>query len=54
LDAPAVEERVRRDEKGVGPVARGSGEGRLDLPTGAGVEDLHLQSEGACSFRHVS
>ena len=54
LDAPAIEERVRRDEQGVGSVARDSGEGRFDLPAGTGVEDLDLQSEGACSFRYVS
>ena len=54
LDAPAVEERVGRDEQGFCPVARDSGEGRLNLPVGAGVEDLNLQSQSACSFRYVS
>ena len=54
LDAPADEERVGGDEEGVGPVAHEGGEGRLDLAAGAGVEDLNLQSEGACRFRYLS
>ena len=54
LDAPAGEEPVGGDEEGIGPVAHEGGEGCLDLAAGAGVEDLNLQSEGACSFRYVS
>src|SRR4029453_8242846 len=54
LDSSGVEEPVGGNEECVGPVARNSGEGRLDLPAGAGVDDLNLQSEGACSFRYVS
>jgi hypothetical protein len=54
LDTPAVEETVGRDEEGVGPVTHEGGEGRLDLAAGASVEDLNLQSDGACSFRYVS
>jgi hypothetical protein len=54
LDGPADEERVRGNEKGVGPVARERGEGRLDFPTGAGFENLNLQSEDACRFPYLS
>src|SRR5262249_38827687 len=54
LDAPAAEERVGGNEESVGPVAHERGEGRLDLAAGAGVDDLNLQSECACGFRHVS
>jgi len=54
LDAPAGEEHVGSNEECVGPVAHEGGEGRLDLAAGAGVEDLNLQSEGACSFRYLS
>src|SRR5262249_21644773 len=54
LDAPADEERVGGDEKGVGPVARKRGEGRLDLGAGAGLEDRNLQCEGTCRFRYLS
>jgi hypothetical protein len=51
LDAPAVEERVGRDEQGFCPVARDSGEGRLNLPAGTGVEDLNLQKQAASIAR---
>jgi len=54
LDAPAVEERVGSNEKCVGAVAHHGDEGRLDLAAGAGVEDLNLQSNGACCFRYLS
>ena len=54
LDSSGVEEPVGGNEECVGPVARNSGEGRLDLPASANVDDLNLQSEGACSFRDVS
>jgi hypothetical protein len=54
LDAPADEECVGSDEQSVGPVAHECGESRLDFAAGAGVEDLNLQSDGACSFRYLS
>ena len=54
LDAPSDEESVGGDEEGDDPVARESGEGRLDLAAGAGVEDRNLQSESACSFWYLS
>ena len=54
LDAPADEERIGGDEEGVGPVTHEGGKGRLDFAAGAGVEDLDLQSDGACSFRYLS
>src|SRR6266436_3016166 len=41
-------------KNGVGPLARESREGRVDLTTGAGVQDLDLQSHGAGSRFHVS
>ena len=53
LDAPAAEERVAGNQESVDPVARESGQGRLDLLAGAGVEDLNLQSDGAGSIRYV-
>jgi hypothetical protein len=49
LDPSADEERIGRDEQGVGPVAHEGGEGRLDFAAGAGVEDLNLQSDSASS-----
>ena len=54
LNTPADEERVGANEKCVGPVAHEGSEGRLDLAAGAGVEDLNLQSDGACRFRYLS
>ena len=54
LDATADEERIGGDEECVGPVARESCEGRLDLAAGAGVKDRNLQSEGVCSFWYLS
>jgi hypothetical protein len=54
LDAPAGEKGVGADEQRVGTVARKSREGPLDLPAGAGVKDLDLQSDGAGSRLHVS
>ena len=54
LDAPSEEEAVRSDKESVGPVAYEGGEGRLDLAAGAGVKDLNLQAEGACSFGYLS
>src|SRR5262249_55618188 len=53
LDAAARKECVAGDDEGVGAVPYEGVEGRLDLPTGTGVEDLYLQSERACSFRYI-
>jgi hypothetical protein len=38
LDTPADKERVGSNEKCIGPLAHEGREGRLDLATGAGVE----------------
>jgi hypothetical protein len=54
LDAAAVEEGIAGNEQGIGLLAHEGGEGRLDLAAGAGVDDVNLQSEGACRFRYVS
>jgi hypothetical protein len=54
LDAPTGEERVRRDEDGVGSLAHKHCEGGIDLATGAGVVKLDLQSKSARSRFHVS
>ena len=54
LDTPAGDEGVRANEQGVGPLAHESCEGRFDLPAGAGLENLDLQSHGASSRFHVS
>jgi hypothetical protein len=40
-------------EKRVGPLARKSFEGHIDLPTGAGVEDLDLLNRPAPNFKSV-
>ena len=45
---------VAADEDGIGPFAHHSCESRVDLPAGAGVEDLDLQPHGAGSRFHVS
>ena len=47
------EERVRTDEQGFGPPARESRERRVDLPAGAGVEDLDVEAERAANDRRV-
>src|SRR5438046_9309172 len=54
LDVPAVEECVAGDEEGVGTVTQERVEGRVDLAAGTGVENLSLQSDSACSIRHIS
>src|SRR5262249_61926177 len=54
LGTPAVKKDVDADEDRVGPLVRKSGEGRIDLAAGAGVEDLDLQSHCAGGRLHVS
>ena len=54
LDAAAEEECLAANEEGVGVVARERVKGRLDLAAGTGVEDLNLQSKGACCFGYLS
>src|SRR5262249_6523244 len=54
LDPPADEKGVGADEERIGPLSHKSCEGRIDLPAGAGIEDLDLQSYGASSRFHVS
>jgi|SRR5580700_9386417 hypothetical protein len=49
LDTPCGKEWAGADEEGVGPLAHNGREGRIDLPTGAGVEHLDLQPHGARS-----
>jgi hypothetical protein len=48
--APAVEEGIDADEEGVGPLTHECCEGGIDLPAGAGVEDMDLQPDGASSL----
>jgi superfamily I DNA/RNA helicase len=38
---------IAYDEEGLGPLARKSRKGRVDLAAGAGLEDLDLQRHGA-------
>jgi len=54
LNAPSVEEGAGADEEGVGPLAPKIFEGRIDLPTGVGIQDLDLQPHGARSRLQVS
>src|SRR5438105_15471896 len=54
LDTPGGEQQVAANEEGVGPLARKSCKGRIDLTAGACVEDLDLQPYGAGSQFHVS
>jgi len=54
LDAPGDEEDVGGHKQGVGAVVHEGVKGRLDLASGAGAEDLSLQSDGAGRFRYVS
>src|SRR5262245_62558374 len=54
LHAPATEKGVRTNEERVGPLARKILEGRIDLPTVAGVDDLDLQAHRAGSEIHIS
>jgi hypothetical protein len=51
LHAPAGEERRRADEESIQPFARNRCKGCVDLPAGAGIENLDLQPHGAgCRF----
>src|SRR5262249_13145445 len=50
LDTPTGEKSVIANEQGVGPLAHESCEGRFDLRTGAGFENLDLQSHAASSL----
>jgi hypothetical protein len=54
LDTPAVQERIARDEEGVGPLACKSREGRIDLADGADIEELDFHPERARNRLHVS
>jgi hypothetical protein len=54
LDTPAGEKCVIANEQGVRPLAHESCEGRFDLRTGAGFENLDLQCHGASSRFRVS
>src|SRR5262245_8766891 len=49
---PANKKDIDTDEDGFGPLAHESGEGRIDLAAGAGVEDLDLQSHSAGGRLH--
>ena len=53
LHAPCSEEGVRADEKRVGPFAGKRRESRIDLPAGADVEGLDLQSHRASRRFHL-
>ena len=53
MDTPAGEKRAAADEQRVGPLARKSHEGCIDLAAGAGVEHLDLQPHGAGRHFHV-
>ena len=54
LDAPGREIRVGGHEEGVGSLVHQGCKSRFDLATGAGVEELNLQSDGVCSFSCLS
>src|SRR5262249_24318482 len=54
LDAPAGEKGVIANEQAVGPLAHESCKGRFDLRTGAGFENLDLQTHGESRRFHVS
>ena len=47
---PVVEKRVGADEQPIRPFAREGCEGCVNLAPVANVEDLDLQSNGACGF----
>ena len=49
LDTAAEQEGAYPNKKGVGPPAHECGEGGIDLRASAGIDDLHLQSDGADS-----
>jgi hypothetical protein len=54
LETSANEKAIAADEQRVEPLAHKSCKGRVDLPTGAGLEDLELQTHSASSRFHVS
>ena len=54
LDMPAGKKGIGADEQGIGAIAPKSLEGGFDLVAGAGLEDVDLQPDGACSRFHVS
>ena len=53
LDTSVAEERIAGNKQGVGLLGHKSGQGRIDLAAGAGVEDLSLQADGASGRQHV-
>src|SRR5262245_19126854 len=54
LDTSADKKGATADEKCVGSIARKCCEGRIDVPAGADIKGLDLQSNGARSRVHVS
>src|SRR5262245_39646525 len=54
LNASVGVECVRGDEEGVGALASESREGRLDLATGAGIQNFDLHAEDGSSRLHIS
>src|SRR5262249_37603771 len=54
LDSSGVEEPLRGDEQGISTLLCTTAEGRLPPAARPAVDDLNLQSEGACSVREVS
>jgi hypothetical protein len=53
LNASADEKGTRADKKRIRTLAHNRCEGRIDLPAGAGVENLDLQPHGVSSLFHV-
>ena len=53
LHTPAGKKRITANEKNIGPLPRKRCEGRIDLVTGAGLQDLHLQPHGASSRFYI-
>jgi hypothetical protein len=54
VDAPVGEESRGADEEGVDPLAHKTCKGCVDVATGAGADDVDLQSHSAGSQLHVS
>src|SRR5262245_6505980 len=54
LDTSADKKGAAADEKRVGSLKRKCREGRIDVPAGADLENLDLQSRAACRRFHVS
>src|SRR5262245_33965172 len=50
---PANKKDIDADEDGFGPLSHESGEGRIDLAAGAGVEDLDLKPHSAGGRLHL-